>query len=485
MTELVLPQAAPSAHGVDARGVLAFVDAVEREGIELHSLMVARHGHVVAAGSWAPYRLDAPTHVYSLSKSLTATVAGLLVQEGRLSPDDGVLERLGIDPASVEERWGRVRVRHCLSMTMGHAEESWVDVRLRAAGSCEPDPFLSAILSVPLDGEPGSLFAYDQSATYLVARVIEEVTGASVSDVLLERLLGPLGLPRVPWLTDPLGHTLGYAGARVPVGTVLAIAQLHLGGGMLGEQRFLDAHWVAEATRGQGPPRHDGVTDPDWVCGYGYSFWQARHGYRGDGAFGQFAVALPEQDTTVAITSETEDMQRVLDLLWEHVLPAVSEGARPDPAADAELKERLAVLALPPPASTGPAPVGPVSFRRGPGSTLPNAYAGLVVDRGPASASGPESGTAWVLRLDRVGGGVEVTAGDGWWASSRVAFGDGVLAVEAAAGWFDAGRFRAELRLVDSPHTVVIDGDTATGQARLAWRTMPLFGDDPGALVAE
>ena len=89
----------------------------------------------------------------------------------------------------------------------------------------------------------------------------------------------------------------------------------------LGRQLLAPA-WVADATRSQGPVATEPHAGPDWQRGYGWSFWQARHGYRGDGAFGQYAVVLPEQDVAVAITSEVEDMQQLLDLRMEQAVAA-------------------------------------------------------------------------------------------------------------------------------------------------------------------
>lgn len=54
MTDRSLPASAPAAQGVDASGVHAFLDAVEAApGIEPHSLMILRHGRLVASGWWA------------------------------------------------------------------------------------------------------------------------------------------------------------------------------------------------------------------------------------------------------------------------------------------------------------------------------------------------------------------------------------------------------------------------------------------------
>jgi CubicO group peptidase (beta-lactamase class C family) len=479
VTGIPLPSSRPSDLGVDARGLTAFLDAVDDAGVELHSLAVARRGQVVAAGWWAPYAPADSALVYSLSKSLTATAVGFLVDDGSLSLDDRVLDRLGVDPATVDARWSGVRIRHALAMTLGHSVDSVYEVReaaVRFAVQGHPDPLLAAIWSVPPDQEPGSVFAYNQPSTILLARVVEAVAGMPVSQLLAARLLEPLGLPPIPWETDPAGHEYGFSGAHVPTATVVAMAQLHLDRGRLGGKRFLSEEWVAEATRGQGPARTDGETNADWVRGYGYSFWQSQHGYRGDGAFGQFALVLPEQDTVVALTGENEDMQRVLDLVWEHVLPAVSgEGVVTggDRAADDELVRRLATLALPTPRSVVAGP-GAARFDRASASTLPESYSGLQVE---------STGDGWLLRLRRGSETLDIPAGDGRWVASRAAFGSGDLAVRAAAGWVDADRFSAELRLVETPHTLRLEADASTGQVDLGWRTLPMLGPDPAIFV--
>ena len=51
---------APEALGVASTAVRAFIDAAAASGFEMHSLSVARHGRIAAAGWWAPYRAAAP-----------------------------------------------------------------------------------------------------------------------------------------------------------------------------------------------------------------------------------------------------------------------------------------------------------------------------------------------------------------------------------------------------------------------------------------
>lgn len=487
MSAFPLPSATPASQGVDARGLLSFVDAVERDGLELHSVAVARHGHVVAAGWWSPYAPSQTPLVYSLSKSMTATAVGLLVDEGLLSVQDRLVDRLGIDPADVDPAWHEVQVRHALSMTLGHSKESVEQAQgaaARLAAENHPDPFLAGILATPPDRPAGSVFAYNQPATYLLSHVVESVTGTPLSDVLRTRLLEPLGLPPVGWEKDEAGHEIGYSGAHLPTATVLTLAQLYLSGGVVDGRRFLSSTWVEEATTGQSPPREDGETNPDWVCGYGYSFWQARHGYRGDGAFGQYAIVLPDQETAIAITSEVEDMQSVLDLLWEHVLPAVSDGAEVSAEADLALAARLSSLSLRGPGSSSPADASrvhsrPVTFgaaSSGEGATGEVAGPGLPLEVA-SSADG------WLVTIDLDDERFAVPCGDGTWLQSRVEIAAGELEVAGSGGWQPDGTFAAHLRLLDSPHTVHVVGDPATGESRVGWRTTPLFGGDLARLV--
>ena len=87
-----LPRSTPAAQGVDSAAVHSFLDALdERPDIEMHSLMVVRHGQVVAEGWWAPYSAERPQLLYSLSKSFTSTAAAFAQAEGLLDLDDEIV----------------------------------------------------------------------------------------------------------------------------------------------------------------------------------------------------------------------------------------------------------------------------------------------------------------------------------------------------------------------------------------------------------
>jgi CubicO group peptidase (beta-lactamase class C family) len=93
MTAL-LPRSAPSELNVDAARVIRFLDAVEQAGMDFHSLMILRHGAVLAEGWWAPYRRDDIQLLYSLSKTFLAMAVGIAIGEGRFSAEDLVADLL-------------------------------------------------------------------------------------------------------------------------------------------------------------------------------------------------------------------------------------------------------------------------------------------------------------------------------------------------------------------------------------------------------
>jgi CubicO group peptidase (beta-lactamase class C family) len=346
-----LPRSTPAEQGADPAAITAFLDAVEaRPDIEMHSLMVVRHGHVIAAGWWAPYSADRRHLLYSLSKSFTSTAAGFARAEGLLDLDDPVVKHFPEFEADIKDPGSRaILVRHVAAMASGHDREMAGEALQR-----DPDEPVRGFLLIPPDQPPGTVFAYSQPCTYTLASIVQRNAGTTLTGYLRPRLFDPLGIGPVGWQTWPPGRQQGFSGLFARTEDIAKLGLLYLQGGRWDGRQLLPADWVAQATSKQvdNPDREW----PDWRQGYGFQFWMARHGYRGDGAFGQFCVVLPEQDTVVASTAYTMDMQGVLDALWEHLLPGLSTGAGRPPATDQAQRPAVTRLRL-----TGPTGPGTLS----------------------------------------------------------------------------------------------------------------------------
>jgi CubicO group peptidase (beta-lactamase class C family) len=475
-----LPRSVPSAQGVDAAGVDRLLDAFEASDHELHSLMVLRHGHVVAEGWWAPYAADLKHLVYSLSKTFTSAAAGLAIDEGRFALDDRMVDHFPeLVPDGVDEKYERYLVRHALSMSSGHEQET-LD-RAAALAAERGGDLLAGFFAVPPEREPGTLFCYNQPTIYGVGRLVAKTTGGGILDYLRPRLLDPLGIDEAQWMM--IGDVeMAFSGLHVRTESLAKTGQLALERGRFGAARLLPEAWVEQATSVQtendAAHRAPGAADPvDWQQGYGFQYWMNRHGFRGDGAYGQFIIVWPEQDAVVVTTAETVDMQGLLDLLTTHLVPAMSGAGTVE--ADTALASRLAALALPLPADVGGAFEGAFDVDQAVATPTPFTGSGAVPGAKRLEVSPIADG--WLARLR--GDGVDVTLpiGRGAWAAGEwpaPAAGLDAVPFRGAAGVDADGGWHAELRMIETPHLLRLDvapGGTAT----LAWRYPPLRGDGP------
>ena len=470
MAYTVFPRSTPSSQGVDAAGVEAFLDAMEiHPEVELHSLMLLRNGHVVTEGWWAPYAPDRVHLLYSLSKSYTSTAAGFAVAEGLLDLDRTVLSYFPeLDADITDPRSRSMLVRHIAAMASGHHDEC-----IERVWDSDPGDLIRGFLRIPPDEEPGTWFAYNQPCTYTLAAIVQRESGQSLVDYLRPRLFDPLGIGPVGWQQHPPGQALGFTGLHATTDAIAKLGQLYLQRGWWGDRQLLPAEWVAQATSIQiDTPLKE---NPDWQQGYGFQFWLARHGYRGDGAYGQYCVVLPEQHVVVAITSATLDMQVVLDGLWTHLLPALSDDHRASPdrtAADLHLARRMRQLALAP-ATGKPDP-------------------GQDADRWDGARFTPRDGrceqqpTLVEVELDRTDGGWRITlvedAGPvtgtlseaGWSVGDEPGNEGDSAPIALSGGWQDGDQLAVDVVFLETPHRLTVTCSLADGAFEANWGTVPL-----------
>lgn len=464
----ILPRSTPRAEGLDPAAVHRLVDRLDRLE-DVHSVMVLRHGQVVAEGWWHPYTADRPHTMFSVSKSFTATAVGLAVHEGLLTLDDRVVDLLPDDvPEDPGEHLRAMRVRHLLTMTAGHSASTMegIDRTISLPGA----RWARAILAQPVDHEPGTHFVYNTGATYLLSAILHRLTGQRLLDYLTPRLLAPLGITHAAWEQDPDGIDTGGFGLSITTEEMAAFGQLYLQGGVWAGQQLVPAEWVAAATAKQVP---NGPHDwPEWNQGYGYQFWRCRHGaYRADGAFGQYVVVWPEKDLVIAMTSGLADLQSVLDTVWDTLLPDdawIAPGA-----AVAVPGDRSGDLALPTPVGAASSPVeatlAGVTFELAPNERDVSA---LALGRAP---DGRTEVTVTIGGLDHF-----VRFGHGEWSPGTCSLLGAPADVAAAAAWVDEstlrGRiiflgtpfeWRLELRFDGDEVAVVIDRNVAFGERGL------------------
>ena len=321
------PRVTPESVGVPSAAVTAMLDRLYRKGIEMHAFMLLRHGQVCAEGSWAPYAPGTPHIMFSFSKSLTSTAIGFAVQEGVVSLDDRLIDIFPEEaPQDPSENLKKCCVRHLLMMGCGHETEiSW-------AGDSSAS-WITTFLHHPFVYEPGTHFLYNTAGTNMLSAVITKKTGLPLTQFLKPRLFQPLGMGDIFCQPMPDGTEMGGAGMSLTIEDMARFVQFVANKGSWQGKQLLNAAWFDQATGKQIENAGAGWGgDPDWQAGYGFQFWRcAPQGvFRGDGAYGQFGVVMPDQDAVLVIHSASQTLQAVLDAVWEELLPAMAAAPLPE-----------------------------------------------------------------------------------------------------------------------------------------------------------
>lgn len=454
----LLPRSTPAATGTSSRAITALLDRLEERSVECHSIMIVRRGHVIAEGWWSPYSADRPHLLYSLTKSFTAIAVGIVIADGLLALDDRVVDVLPNHvPADVAEQGRRLTVHHLLSMTAGHPEDS-----LEEAWRLEPDDLVKGFLRVPFTDPEGTRHTYDNATTFILARMVERVTGRGLPELLDERLFGPMGIEHAEWDRVASGAAFGFHGLHLTTEAIAAFGELLLRGGVWRGRQLVPADWVRLATgrRIDTLQVTDGSLDADSLAGYGYQFWMSRDGFRGYGSFEQLCMVYPEHDLVVAMTAGDGPSGAAPGAVWDCLLPALDD---PASAEDHELlADRLqrASFALVP---------GSADPRRSITARLDASAAGSALPDGTSVSVDPVDG-GWLVRFEP---SLEIEVGHGEWRESSP-LGRPVVATGA---WQD-DTFVAELYVITTPHRVRLVLDAETGSGTATWSTVPLTGPE-------
>ncbi|MDP3072493.1 MAG: serine hydrolase [Opitutaceae bacterium] len=468
-----LPRATPESQGVSSAALLALIDEAEAKINALHSVMIVRHGRVIAEGWWAPYAEAEPHQMFSLSKSFTSTAVGLAIADGKFSTDDPVLKFFPDEaPEKPSANLRAMRVRDLLTMSTGHHSEDIAGFPYNDDTSA-----VKKFLALPVAHKPGTFFVYNTPATFMLSAIVQKTTGQSVLAYLRPRLFEPLGIADPAWEANKQGISMGGFGLSLRTEDIAKFGQLYLQKGKWNGQQLVPAAWTETATarwmsNGSNPAS-------DWEQGYGFQFWRCRHGaIRGDGAHGQFCVVLAEQDTVIAITAGTRDLQGVLNVVWAKLLPALQNKSPlpADPDAHAKLKSRLAGLSLKHPVAIAtPALAQEIAGRR---YVFPKEAFGIE-----SVTLTPSSGDPRATQLTTVVAGrrERVVLVPGAWERGEVASGPIAGVVALGGAWTAADTFTLDVVRYRTPfvlrHRLKFNGD------EVALTVEPNVGGPPGQPV--
>ncbi len=321
-----LPRSTPESEGVSSSGIIDFLNAVDTASrVELHSFMFLRHGKVIAEGWWKPFGPDNKHLLYSASKTFTATGIGLAVSENRLKLTDKVISFFPYSlPDSMSEYIKELTVENLITMSVGQDPEP------RSMGN--NGDWITTFLSTKPVHKPGTVFMYNNMASFMLSAIVQQVTGQTLFDYLQPRIFKPLGIRGADWDLNPQGINLGMIGLRLRSEDLAKFGQLLLQQGAWNNKQLIPKEWVKEATsfkiESNGGSDRLPKDKNDWTQGYCYQMWRGRNNtVRLDGMGGQFVVLIPDKDAVVVLTANARNTQDELNLVHDYLIPAIKSNS--------------------------------------------------------------------------------------------------------------------------------------------------------------
>ncbi|NLZ66857.1 MAG: serine hydrolase [Clostridiaceae bacterium] len=335
-----LKKSTPEQQGVSSRGLLEFYKSCVASGYEFHHLSIAIHGYKIAQGSWVPYRAEFPHMSHSLTKMFTNTAVAMACDEGLISLDDKVISFFPDElPEVVSDKLAAMTLRDVIQMRSGHAHmisgSKWRQIKTS---------WVVEYFKEPVEYWPGEYYNYTSAGSYMLSAIVQKVTGKSIDEYLKEKLFVHLGIEGLTWDKCPNGICSGGNGITVRNEDVLKMGVLYINNGVYEGKRYISPEWC-----------HDAMYESCKLneSGYGYHFTNYDGAISAGGLFGQTLVMIPEYDVVIALNAAYQENNqdaldhRVLDLLKEHLYPAISDSPLPeDPEGYKALEDYTAGLKI-------------------------------------------------------------------------------------------------------------------------------------------
>ena len=306
--------ASPESVGIESKRVRNLLESLEKYGYDTHSIIMARGDKIFAEAYYAPYDKDSLHRMYSVSKSFVAVAVGMAIDDGLLSIDDKLVDLLAdFSPDLSDELLTRVTVRDLLSMrTSMAADLNWWG---------KPDR-VAEYFNRKSNQVPNTNFFYDSAGSFLLAAIVEKLTGKPFIDYMKDKGLRDFGFSEEAYsLLAPGGHSHADSALMCKARDLLVFGRLIIGEGAISGRQLVSRDFMKTASSHLSDCLTDGDVPTDYCNGYGYLFWLMPDGcICCVGMSDQYIFMDPKNNFVFAMTSENKDMTATTRPLLFHMI---------------------------------------------------------------------------------------------------------------------------------------------------------------------
>jgi CubicO group peptidase (beta-lactamase class C family) len=329
----------PEEQGLNSTSILSMLQEIQKTDLNIHSVLVVRHGYLVTEVYFPPYAREIKHPLYSITKSVTSAMTGIAIQDGHInSIQQSVLDFFPEIAKGTKDKYLKdITLKHLLTMSAGFNTGTLPDF---AGKDVSFDAVQNILTYHKVLSQPGETFSYDSGLPHVLSTIIQKTSGRTLEEYAQVNLFNPLGITDLSWESDPQGITNGSTGLSLRPQDMAKLGYLYLHNGQWQGKQIVPAKWVQDSTTKHMETK--GLMDTAEDDGYGYYWWiDSFGGYSAHGWGGQYIFVLPELDMVAVFTGglSDADFPAPHQLLKTYLLPAV-QSAQPL-AANSQMEDRL------------------------------------------------------------------------------------------------------------------------------------------------
>jgi CubicO group peptidase (beta-lactamase class C family) len=329
-----LPSTAFAEPLAPAQQIAAEIQAGKHEGFE--SFIMRVDDEIVARAVVGSYRSNRPPDLRSATKSITALLIGIAIDQGKIP---SVREKVSALLPAAEEtflkdpRKAQITVEDLLTMRSGLDCNDW-DARSPGQEDkmYKEQDWVAFWAALPMRTDPGKEFSYCTGNVIALGQILAGATGISADAFAIRYLFAPLGFDRAEWSywdnkrgVDTGGHI------RLLPDDLLKIGELMLARGTYNGARIVSEAWIDAMTQ-------ERTTIKGMGQRYGYLWWldhtkdptlPSTKLWWAQGNGGTFLIVMPELRSVIAIIGTRYNRSDSLEpMFWlrDRLLPAMKAG---------------------------------------------------------------------------------------------------------------------------------------------------------------
>lgn len=318
-----------NAEGIDSALLLSILEAIRDDRFRgVDSVVVVRHGRLVAEGYFNGYGPDTLHDLRSTGKSFTSALAGIAIEQRLFAIDDPIATLVPQfeSHSNMDARKRSITIQHLLDMRSGLECNDWNSAsRGNEERMYNTRDWVGFILDLPMANDPGTFASYCTGGVVVLGQIISWRSSMTLDAYAATYLFGPLGIQQSTWRRAPDGSATGGGGLKLRPRDAAKFGQLYLNDGLWNGVRVVPAAWVAKSRERITPLGNDF---------YGTLWWKrsfARTGGTVDSFFtsgngGNFIFVLPALDMVAVFTGSNYNSplgDQPFQILGDYVLPAV------------------------------------------------------------------------------------------------------------------------------------------------------------------